>query len=108
MAAPAYASSTEKVWYWMHRLFAAAVLMFLVAPILAIVPLSFNSIPFFTYPMPALSLRWYEEFFLTTRWQSALHNSMFVAVSVTLLSTLLGTLAALGLSRPSFPWRAAV
>ncbi|MGY3034001.1 putative spermidine/putrescine transport system permease protein [Bradyrhizobium sp. USDA 4354] len=108
MAASAYASLTEKCWYYLHRLICGAVLLFLIAPILAIIPLSFNSVPFFTYPMSGLSLRWYEEFFLTSRWQGALHNSIFVALSVTLLSTVLGTLAALGLSRPNFPWRTAV
>ncbi|WP_316399497.1 ABC transporter permease, partial [Bradyrhizobium sp. 33ap4] len=108
MAASPYASPMEKSWYYLHRLICAAVLVFLIAPILVIIPLSFNSVPFFTYPMPGLSLRWYEEFFLTYRWQGALHNSIFVAVSVTLLSTVLGTLAALGLSRPNFPWRGAV
>ncbi|MFK4496036.1 putative spermidine/putrescine transport system permease protein [Bradyrhizobium japonicum] len=105
MAAFTYHSPVEKAWYYLHRLICGAVLLFLIAPILAIIPLSFNSVPFFTYPIPALSLRWYEEFFLTDRWQGALHNSIFVAVSVTLLSTALGTLAALGLSRPNFPWR---
>jgi putative spermidine/putrescine transport system permease protein len=108
MASFAYASPIEKGWRYLHRLICGAVLLFLIAPILAIIPLSFNSVPFFTYPMPGLSLRWYEEFFLTARWQGALHNSIFVAVSVTLLSTTLGTLAALGLSRPNFPWRTAV
>lgn len=108
MAASAYASPLEKGWYYLHRLICGAVLLFLIAPILVIFPLSFNSVPFFTYPMPGLSLRWYEEFFLTDRWQGALHNSIFVAVSVTLLSTTLGTLAALGLSRPNFPWRTTV
>lgn len=108
MAAFAYASPVEKCWHYLHRLICGAVLLFLIAPILVIVPLSFNSVPFFTYPMPGLSLRWYQEFFLTTRWQGALHNSIFVALSVTLLSTTLGTLAALGLSRPNFPWRTAV
>ncbi|MDA9537023.1 polyamine ABC transporter permease [Bradyrhizobium sp. CCBAU 21362] len=103
-----YASPIEKAWYYIHRLISCAVLLFLIAPILAIVPLSFNSVPFFTYPMPSLSLRWYHEFFLTTRWQGALLNSTFVAGSVTLLSTLLGTLAALGLSKPNFPFRTAV
>ncbi|MGO8657487.1 ABC transporter permease, partial [Rhizobium ruizarguesonis] len=39
------------------------VILFLIAPIVAIVPLSFNAEPFFTYPMPGLSLRWYREFF---------------------------------------------
>jgi putative spermidine/putrescine transport system permease protein len=108
MATSAYASPLEKAWNYLHRLICGAVLLFLIAPILTIIPLSFNSVPFFTYPMPGLSLRWYEEFFLTDRWQGALHNSIFVAVSVTLLSTALGTLAALGLSRPNFPWRTTV
>ncbi|NOJ44572.1 ABC transporter permease [Bradyrhizobium australiense] len=108
MAASPYASPMEKGWYYLHRLLCGAVLLFLIAPILVVIPLSFNSVPFFSYPMPSLSLRWYQEFFLTGRWQGALHNSIFVAVLVTLLSTALGTLAALGLSRPNFPWRAAI
>ncbi|TCU31460.1 ABC transporter permease [Rhizobium azibense] len=108
MRYPAHASPLEKIWYYVYRLICAAVLLFLITPTLVIIPLSFNSEPFFTYPMPGLSLRWYEEFFLTDRWQGALYNSIFVAVSVTLLSTALGTLAALGLSRPHFPWRAAI
>lgn len=108
MAASAYASPMEKGWYYLHRVTCGAVLLFLIAPILVVIPLSFNSVPFFTYPMPGLSVRWYEEFFLTGRWQGALHNSILVGISVTLLSTLLGTLAAIGLSRPNFPWRTAV
>ncbi|WP_407193106.1 ABC transporter permease [Bradyrhizobium sp. STM 3566] len=108
MTASVYATPMEKGWYYLHRLLCGMVLLFLVAPILVIIPLSFNSVPFFTYPMPGLSLRWYEEFFLTERWQGALHNSLLVAVSVTLLSTSLGTLAALGLNRPQFPWRTPV
>lgn len=108
MATSAYASPMEKGWYYLHRLICGAVLLFLIAPILVIIPLSFNSVPFFSYPMPGLSLRWYEDFFLSGRWQGALHNSVFIAVSVTLLSTVLGTLAALGLSRPNFPLRTAV
>lgn len=107
MPASAYASPIEKGWYYLHRLICGAVLLFLVAPILVIIPLSFNSVPFFTYPLSGLTLRWYEEL-LTDRWQGALHNSLFVALSVTVLSSVLGTLAALGLSRPNFPWRTAV
>ena len=108
MAVPVYASPIERIWYYLLRLICAAVLLFLISPILAIMPLSFNSVPFFTYPMPGLSLRWYEDFFLTDRWQGALHNSIFVASSTTVLATILGTLAALGLSRSNFPFRTAV
>ena len=108
MAVPAYASPLERVWYYLHRLICALVLLFLISPILAIMPLSFNSVPFFTYPMPGLSLRWYQDFFLTDRWQGALRNSIIVACSTTVLATTLGTLAALGLSRSHFPFRTAV
>jgi putative spermidine/putrescine transport system permease protein len=108
MAIPVYASPIERIWYYIHRLFCGLVLLFLISPILAIIPLSFNSVPFFSYPMPGLSLRWYEDFLFTDRWRGALENSIFIAVSVTLLSTTLGTLAALGLSRANFPYRNAM
>ncbi|MBP2234366.1 putative spermidine/putrescine transport system permease protein [Sinorhizobium kostiense] len=80
--------------------------LFLIAPILAIIPLSFNAEPFFTYPMPGLSLRWYNEFFSSEVWKLALRNSIIVAVFATLLSTVLGTLAAIGLSQSDCPARA--
>jgi len=108
MALSSYASPLERSWYYLHRVLCGGVFIFLTAPTLVIVPLSFNSEPFFTFPMPGLSLRWYEELFLTDRWVGSLYNSIFVAVMVTVLSTVLGTLAALGLSRPKFPWRTAV
>lgn len=108
MTISVYSSSLEKCWHYLRWLICGAVLLFLIAPILVIIPLSFNSEPFFTFPMPGLSLRWYESIFMTERWQRAFGNSIFVALSVTLLSTVLGTLAALGLSRPNFPWRAMV
>jgi putative spermidine/putrescine transport system permease protein len=68
-------------------------------------PLSFSSEPWFTYPLPGLSTRWYDDFFSSQRWQSALFNSIFIALSATALATTLGTVAALGLSRPYFPAR---
>lgn len=105
MPMPAYATTPERAWFYAHRVIVAAILVFLIAPILVIMPLSFNSEPYFSYPMPGLSLRWYEDFFTNVRWTSALKMSIIVAVSVTLVSTILGTLAALGLSRPRFPAR---
>ena len=89
-------------------LFCGAVLLFLMAPILAIMPLSFNSEPFFTYPMPGLSLQWYREFFDSQVWMLALKNSIIVAVLATILATTLGTLAALGLTRRECPMRATI
>ncbi|HNB26287.1 MAG TPA: ABC transporter permease [Alphaproteobacteria bacterium] len=107
-ALPPHASRIERIWRWLFLILCACVLLFLIAPILAVMPLSFNQSKFFTYPMPGLSLQWYQDFFGTDRWREALMNSVIVGVSTTLLATFLGTLAALGLSRPSFPYRAAV
>jgi putative spermidine/putrescine transport system permease protein len=80
----------------------ALVLLFLVAPILIIVPLSFSSGSFLYYPLPGVSLRWYQDFFSSTFWLPSVWNSLIVGISTTMLATLLGTLAALGLWRTSF------
>jgi putative spermidine/putrescine transport system permease protein len=90
------------------RAVCVAVLLFLVAPIAAIVPLSFNAEPFFTYPMPGFSLQWYREFLGSAVWQLALRNSLIVASCATVLASVLGTLAALGLSRRDCPWKAGI
>lgn len=88
--------------------FAVLVLLFLIAPLFIIVPLSFARDPFFTLPVQEYSLRWYEDFFGNARWLQALGNSAITAVLTTILATTLGTLAALGIARPEFPGRGAV
>jgi len=85
-----------------------AVLFFLIAPVLAMIPLSFNAGSYFSYPMTGFSLRWYEKALLEPDWQRAFLNSLAIGAMATLLATVLGTLAALGLSRPSFPWRSLI
>jgi len=81
----------------------AIILVFLVAPIIVIIPLSFSSGSFFYYPLPGFSLRWYEDFFTSSFWIPSFWNSLLVGTSATILATLLGTLAALGLWRTRFP-----
>ena len=78
---------------------ASLVFVFLMAPILAIVPLSFSSGAYLTYPLPGLSLRRYEDFLNSPRWMLSLKNSLIIGVASTLLSMGLGTLAALGLAQ---------
>ncbi len=85
------------------RVFCGLVLLFLIAPILAIMPLSFSSGSLLTFPLPGLSLRWYEFVLSSGRWLSALRNSFIVGTSATALATVLGTLAALGLNRAQLP-----
>lgn len=74
-------------------------LLFLVLPIVVIIPLSFDSERFFSYPMPGLSFRWYEELAGSTAWRRALGNSLIVGICATVIATTIGGLASLGLSR---------
>ena len=87
---------------------ACTVLAFLVAPIAVVIPLSFSSGSFFYYPLPGFSLRWYEDFFTSPFWLNALKNSLFLGSIAASLATALGTLAAIGLWRASFPLRGLV
>ena len=97
-----YASWEMKLWFWTQRLLCGGVLLFLVTPLLVIVPLSFNEGSFLMYPMTGLSLRWYQEFFTSAEWLRSVRNSFIVAPSATVVATLLGTLAAVGLTRANF------
>jgi putative spermidine/putrescine transport system permease protein len=95
----------ERALFYLGWLFTGFVLLFLIAPILAIIPLSFNAEPYFSYPMPGLSLQWYRDFFGNARWTGALLLSVKLAVTVTVFASILGTMAALGLSRANLPFR---
>lgn len=81
------------------------VLAYLIAPLLVIIPLSFSSSAFLNYPIPSLSLRWYEDFVASPEWRLAIWNSLVVGSITALLATSLGTLAALGLNRADFPFK---
>jgi putative spermidine/putrescine transport system permease protein len=105
---PTYATFPERIVHYGTLVFTGLVLLFLIAPVLAIVPLSFNAEPYFSYPMPGLSLQWYRDFFGNARWRDALILSLELAACVTVLATALGTVAALGLSRTSLPWRGVI
>lgn len=101
-----YASPVERLWYFGLRGLVGLILLFLVLPILVIIPLSFNSDSFLMYPMTGWSLRWYEEVINSPSWQRAITNSMIVSPFATLLAMILGTLAAIGLVRANFRGKA--
>ena len=94
--------------------FCVCAFVFLVAPILVIVPLSFNAEPYFTFTEGMLrldpdawSLRWYQSILEDEQWSRALVNSLVIGISATILATVLGTLAALGLANSAMPGRRA-
>lgn len=101
-----YASTPERVWYYAFRVLCGLILLFLIVPILVIIPLSFNSDSFLMYPMSGFSLRWYDEFFGSGVWRTALKNSMIISPLATVVAVVLGTLASIGLVRANFPGKA--
>ena len=132
MALPPYADPMERVWHRTFQVICALVFIFLIAPILIVIPLSFNVEPYFSFTdkMLALdpegySLRWYDtlltfgmqapeaprdaawfaDMWANSAWVNAAKNSVIVGFWATILATVLGTLAALGLSRPEMPYR---
>ena len=105
---PPYVGPLGRAWYISFRVICGAILLFLIIPILVIIPLSFNAEPYFTYPMPGFSMRWYEDFFTGEQsavWHLAVKNSIIVAIFATLLATSLGTVAAVGLSNSQLPFK---
>ena len=108
MALPSYATPWDRTWYYLFRVICGLIFFFLIAPILVIMPLSFNSEPYFTYPMPGFSIRWYEDFFNNPQWILGLKNSVIVGIFATAIASVLGTLAALGLNRAVFRGKSAI
>ncbi|WP_395539392.1 ABC transporter permease [Neotabrizicola sp. sgz301269] len=135
MALPTYADPLERIWHYTYIVICAAVFVFLISPILIVIPLSFNAEPYFTFTQKMLtldptgySLRWYDELLTygmqapeaerggvwfsdmwnNSAWVKAAKNSLIVGFWATIFATVLGTLAALGLSRPEMPYRRAI
>ncbi|WP_250528438.1 ABC transporter permease [Caballeronia sp. GAWG2-1] len=97
-----HTSLPEIIWHYLHRAIGVGVLLFLVLPIVVIIPLSFNANTFLIYPIHEFSLRWYHNLFTASEWLRAAKNSFIVSPFATFFATLLGTLAALGLNRATF------
>ena len=111
-AFPEYFTIWNKLGVYALRGCAGAVLFFLILPILVIVPLSFNSQPYFTFTAEMLafeadaySLRWYKTIVENPNWLLAIQNSFIVGVFATIVATLLGTIAAVGLASSEMPFR---
>jgi len=132
---PAYTTPGERLWHYTYLLICGLIFLFLVSPILLVMPLSFNAEPYFTFTKKMLSfdpagysLRWYDRIMThgmanpdiargaawwkdaweNAQWLHAAKNSAIIGISATILATLLGTVAAMGLSRPEMPFRRAI
>jgi putative spermidine/putrescine transport system permease protein len=116
MALPTHTPLNYRIWHYTYLFFCGLVFFFLIAPLFVILPLSFNAEQYihFSAKMLALdpegfSLRWYEDMIYGTKnpWGLATKNSLIIAFFATIGSTVLGTVAALGLSSRHMPYKAA-
>jgi len=132
MALPVYASPLEKLWHYTYLTLCGLILLFLIAPIVIVIPLSFNAEPYFTFTEKMMtldpsgySLRWYDnlitfgmqnpdaprdaafwwDFWQNATWVQVTKHSVIIGVFATLIAAGLGTIAALGLTRPEMPFR---
>lgn len=112
---PPYLTSGQVLWHFTFRVIAGAILVFLITPILVVMPLSFNAEDFFTFTQKMLafdpegySLKHYRDFLTNTEWTNAVKNSLLIAPVATVISVSLGTLAAIGLSQSHVPGKQAI
>jgi len=135
MALPAHTSTGEKIWHYCYLVICGLIFLFLIAPIIVIMPLSFNAEPYFTFTQKMItfdpegySIRWYDRILThgmanpdiprdnswwsdawnNGQWIHSARNSIIIGVASTIVATVLGTIAALGLSRPEMPFRRAI
>jgi putative spermidine/putrescine transport system permease protein len=132
MSIPVYATPLERGWKYLYYVICGMIFFFLIAPILIVIPLSFNAEAYFTFTKRMLtfdpagfSLRWYDSLLTmgmaapdaprdarwwadawkNAAWINAAKNSIIIGFFSTIVATALGTVAALGLSRPEMPYR---
>ncbi len=130
---PPYVTTGQVLWFYSFRTICGAIFVFLIAPIIILIPLSFNQQPYFSFTAEMLSfnpegysLRWYwdilangmidadavtgwwSDLWNNAQWIRSIKNSFFIGICATLLATALGTLAAIGIARSEMPWRRGV
>ncbi|MBT3141957.1 ABC transporter permease [Phaeobacter gallaeciensis] len=110
-----YLTPGQVLWHYTFRVICGAIFVFLITPILVVLPLSFNAQDFFTFTPEMLSLdpegyslKHYRNFFNSSDWQLSFRNSLIIAPIATVISVSLGTLAAIGLSQSHVPGRRAI
>ena len=89
----------------LFRLYVAAVLVFLLAPVVVIILFSFNRAQSLSFPIEGLSTRWYDEAFSSRKVVDALENSLVIGGVMIGVVALLGTPAAWAIARHRFAGR---
>jgi spermidine/putrescine transport system permease protein len=94
----------EATWGWrLIQLVTALVYLFMFAPIIAVVILSFNASQFGGFPMTGVSLHWYARLMENEGVVRAFYTSLWIGALTAVICTVLGIMAALALVRYEFP-----
>lgn len=94
----------QGIWAWrITGLVTLLVYIFLFAPIVATVVLSFNASMFGGFPLTGFSLQWYAKLMTNEPVLAAFRTSMWIALVTAAVTTLLGIMVAFALVRFQFP-----
>src|ERR1700744_2990466 len=97
-----YIHSSEKAWRVFRLTICWCAAVYLIAPLVVVLIISFSSAPFLTFPPPGLSLQWYHNLFTNPVWFGSLITSIKILIPTSILATPLGTAASYGLAMSSF------
>lgn len=85
-----------------------ATILLMIFPIAILYPLSFSDAPYLQFPPQEYSTRWYENYFARRDWVRPTIISFEVGFIVMIFGTVIGTAAAVGLVRGTFPGKKVV
>lgn len=91
-----------RFWRWFLTAFTCLALFYLVVPTLVVIPLSFSSSLYLSFPPPGFSTQWYIRLWNTPTYAHALGNSVIIGLASTAIAVVLGTMLALALVRGRF------
>lgn len=94
----------KKIKSWQRRpvllyLASALILLFLILPVLIVIPMSFTDSTLLKFPPQGFSLRWYQKFFGDKQWVNGAIVSLKAALGTMVLAVTLGTMGAIGISK---------
>jgi len=81
---------------WLYLL-ATIIMLLLVIPSFIVIPMSFSDSQYLEFPPQKWSLRWYVEYFESSKWMRATLTSLKIGVLTMLVATPIGTMAAYAL-----------
>lgn len=88
----------KNIHYYLQRIYIALILIFLYAPILILIVLSFNESKSRS-KWGGFTFKWYIELFQNSDIMNALYTTLLLAFLSALIATIIGTFASLGISR---------